>query len=287
MLNFLNGRSSVYGRLWYAMRYIDQNVMEKKGTGRFYLSDLKPIICNKKSQYYICSYRQLKNVLSAGDNVLWQYNKKHGLVFYFGYKKACQNMKIDRLIGAPVLIDDRHLFNGLQMFRAVCYAAYISTLREDSPVSRRYLCDVTGLSKNTILAYERLVTVLKRQNIAVTDEPYDIENYKEYIFKYGRACFKLNGKVAWRLPNSYKSSLEKTSLGSMKGLNFSLNDIREGQQGKSKLIPLSSKKFYTMDSKSERTQSIKSHFELISRGTMRTAETVTKLTAVSVWFAAL
>jgi hypothetical protein len=213
------------GRVWLLLRALDG-----QGRGWLALEDVRQLLTESDSRWRICGWRRLRQLLHQGEDIFWQQDRK-GRLWLRGAHRIAYKLNSDRLKGFPVELPIKELLGGIQATRAAFYASFHGG-RDQKPISRRALEEVSGVAERTQRTYDRVARVKRQQNIAI-GEHYSQEKVQERAWDKGRGVFKfvdargLQGKangeyIAWHLPSSYQVSYPRRSRGSRKRLNRKL-----------------------------------------------------------------
>lgn len=237
LLSILKENLEVPGRVWLLLRAIDH-----EGRGWLAIEDVRQLLTAKDSSWRICGWRRLRQLLHQGEDVFWKRDRKDRL-WLKGAHRIAYTLNSGRLKGFPVELPIKELLSGIQATRAAFYASFHGG-RDQKPISRQTLTEVTGIAERTQRSYDRVARVRRQSNIAI-GERYTQEKAQERAWTQGRSVFRfvdtrgLQGKenqeyIAWHLPNSYEAQYPHRSRGSRKRLNRKLADLlKKGITGNS------------------------------------------------------
>jgi len=222
------------GRIWLLLRTID-----KEGRGWLQLEQVREQLTTTKSPLRVCGWRQLRNLLQQGKGVFWERDKER--IWLTSVAKVATALGVSRLNGRPVSLPVEILLGGVGQVRAHFYATFHSGRRENNPISRSKLKDITHVPERTQRLYEQKAGVTVQPNFAVGSR-YSTEQAQERSWRHGRALFEFidhHGKqgpaggryVAWRLPNSYEGNHKPCPRGRQKKINQQIDLVNLGAQG--------------------------------------------------------
>ena len=138
---------------------------------------------------------------------------------------------VRRLRGHNVEIELGDLTNGMERFNATLYAAFHAS-RDSAPISRATITELTGISDRRQREFDQIANVERERNFSIDERQTD-ENTADHVWAHNRASFRFTdhkGKQgekgqtynARRLPNSYKSPLQRGTNGRKKKINSKL-----------------------------------------------------------------
>lgn len=216
------------GRIWLLLRHLD-----KSGSGWVSIADAKSTLTDKHSDLHVCGWRQFRNLLAKGKGIFWTRDSER--IWLKGVAGAAQALNVERLSGLPLQIPIAALTESIGSAKAHLYACFHSSRKQENPISRATLQDITTIPVRTQLIYEKKASIQKRHNFAI-GTTFSNENAKERAWKNGRSVFKFidyKGKlgkprqayVAWQLPNQYISTHELAAKGRMRKINQQLKDL--------------------------------------------------------------
>ena len=217
------------GRVYLLLRYIDH-----QGRGWLPIQEVRERLTKKQSPLKICSWRRLRQILNQGEGVFWYRNDKKRL-WIRGVHKIAYALSVEHLQGLPIDFPVAALLGQVSMVRAHFYASFHSGRKDDKPISRETLEELTGVPERTQRDYDKLAAVKRERNIA-TGGKYTKVNVEQAAWEKGRGVFKFHdvqGKqgrkgteyIAWHLPNSYSGPHARRSRRSQKCVNRKLADL--------------------------------------------------------------
>ncbi len=226
-LGMLRQEKAAAGRIWLLLRFLDGN-----GRGWLEIDAAREQLTKKDSPWRVCGWRQLRNLLNAGEDVFWV--RRDGRIWLKSTAKAAQALGVIRLQNWPVALPVSALLGKIGAVRAHLYASFHSG-RADAPISRAALEQSSGVHRRTQRRYERTARVRRRRNFAIGG-PTGGENGEERAWRQGNAAFQLKdhqgkqgaaGKtyLAWQLPNSYAGPHAVAAKGRQKRINRELTDL--------------------------------------------------------------
>lgn len=237
LLAILKRNLEAPGRVWLLLRAID-----KEGRGWLKIEDIRRELTNKDSPWRICGWRRLRQLLHQGQDIFWQRDNQDRL-WLRGAHRIAFALNSSRLHGFPAELPIRALLSGIQATRAAFYACFHAG-RDQKPISRQTLNQITGIAERTQRSYDRVARVERRSNIVI-GERYAREKAQERAWEKGRGVFKFvdtrghqgpenREYIAWHLPNSYQANYPRRSRGMRKRLNRKLADLlKKGITGNS------------------------------------------------------
>ena len=237
LLSIIKENLEAPGRVWLLLRAIDI-----EGRGWLKIDDVRQQLTHKDSPWRICGWRRLRQLLHQGQDIFWQRDNQDR-IWLKGAHRIAYKLNSGRLQGFPAELPIKELLGGIQATRAAFYASFHAG-RDQKPISRQPLEQVTGIAERTQRTYDHVARVRRRQNIAI-GEPYTQDKAQERAWTQGRAVFRfvdtrgLQGRerqeyIAWNLPNSYEAQYPHRSRGGRKWLNRKLADLlKKGITGNS------------------------------------------------------
>lgn len=235
VVGILQQRMAGAGRVWFLLRHLDKN-----GRGWLSVEVVRGCLTDKTSPHYLCGWRQLRNVLQAGQGVFWQRDETG--IWLRSVAKTAVSLGVERLTGQPVLVPLKVLLSGLDEVKAHFYASFHSGRKQPAPISRQVLQTVTGVPARTQREYEKLAGIYPQRNIGV-GELYTAEKEQQRAWTQGTAVFDFvdyHGQqgpvrqryVAWHLPNSYSGCHQLCSKGRQKKINREIILVNQKVRGK-------------------------------------------------------
>ena len=234
----LRRRLAAVARVWFLLRHLDH-----KGSGWFTLANVREHLTSTDAPQRICGWRQLRNLLAAGDGVFWERDENR-LWLRSQSRLACA-LGINRCQFRPVFVPVATLCGGIASVRSQLYATFHSLAsagKSDSrsgnaPISRAALSTLCERSRQTLRRYETLANIRRRFNYAI-GEPYSANSHERRAGKHGHATFVFKDSrglqgmagriyVAWQLPNSYIGPHSSSQTGQRRRLNRLLADLSD------------------------------------------------------------
>jgi len=234
-LGMLRNEQTAAGRLWLLLRHLDG-----VGQGVLRIDITQQTLTTPTSIYYLCSKRQLRNLLQAGEGVFW--TRDNNRIWLRSAARVAHALGVERLTGRPVALPLSALLNGIGAFRAHLYTAFHSSRTKEAahgsqamPISRAALAELSGVGGSSQRAYEARAGVEVQTNYAV-GEAATKEATENRAWRHGRALFELKDHrgrqgragqtyLAWQLPNSYIGSHTQQPKGRQKRINRKLRDL--------------------------------------------------------------
>lgn len=207
----LRNELAAAGRIWLLLRHLDD-----EGRGWVSMERVRALLTEKGSPLRVCGWRQLRNLLSQGDDVFWQRNGAAGQgarIWLRSTAKVARRLGLTRLSKRPIVVPLKALLDGMGTVRAHFFASFHSGRESNSPVARQTLEDLTGVSRRSQQVYEVRAGVQRQQNWVVADT-YSASEAQHRAWQHGSAVFELHDRqgksgaagksyVAWQMPNSY------------------------------------------------------------------------------------
>jgi hypothetical protein len=240
-LGMLRQEMTAPGRLWLMLRCLDG-----EGRGMLRVDIIRKQLTKKTSATYLCTWRQLRNLLGDGEGVYWQRDEEY--VWLRSAAKVAYGLGVTRLTGRPVALPLEALLNGIGRFRAELYAAFHSGRvksapdgqEQVSPIARETLTTLSGVGETTQRRYEEQLSQVEtavevQPNYAIGRRASESE-LEEKGWTQGQALFVLEdfrGRqgpkgeqyVAWQLPNSYTGNHQQRPKGRQRRINRQLKDL--------------------------------------------------------------
>jgi hypothetical protein len=199
--------------------------------------------------------RQLAATIKAGQSAWWTANETR--IHFVSHARLCQHLNVTPR-SLKVLIPLTQ-FGSAKTFKAHCYAAGFVG-RKASIFSRESLAKQWGQSETTLKRWEHIAGVKVTTNICEIEiprndqaarYPLDLDNpdtfthwyqckhcnyrsrFHRKFNKHLKAChpqqskhhlLRRHAKIAWRMPNTYTSPLERTNAGSCRAIARKRND---------------------------------------------------------------
>lgn len=226
-LALLRHKLAASGRIWLLLRYLDTN-----GQGWIDVTTAREQLTHKTAPLRVCGWRQLRNLLAAGEGFFWQ--RQDDRLWLCGITKVTAKLQITKLVGRPVSLPLNILLKNIGTVRAHFYATFHSS-RKTKPVARETLTRVTAVPARTQRLYDRRAKVQRHTNFALGPR-VNTAVAEEQAWQQGQAGFHLtdyNGQqgpsgttyLAWQLPNSYNAPHAPQPRGRQQRINRELADL--------------------------------------------------------------
>lgn len=236
-LAMLRQEMTAPGRLWLLLRHLDTD-----GRGWLHIDLVKERLTTRDAPLRICGWRQLRNLLRAGEGVFWQRDavqRDAGRIWLRSTIKVALALGVPRLTGRAVELPLQTLTAGMGAVRAHFYASFhggraCASERHagSKPIARETLARLTGVSRRGQRGYEKIAGIRAQTNYAIGPR-LDAETKEELAWEKGQALFTLQdyrgyqGRqrqryLAWQLPNSYHAPHARRGRGRQKRLNRQL-----------------------------------------------------------------
>jgi hypothetical protein len=216
-------------RLWLSLHYL---AARPGRSGTLHLADIK----SEASTVAGMSWARIRQLLNKGEGRYWD-RDNHGRLFLRGAARLGAALAVDRLdrpYNLPVASLAKH-----KDFNAAILA---SKIINRNPASQANIAARLGIPDRTQRDYCQYAGITRQVNIAIGERADTVEG-QERAYKQGRASFifrdargrqgRPGGKyIAWRLPNTYTSSIERANTGRLKKDNQRLKDlVSNGERG--------------------------------------------------------
>ncbi len=214
------------GRVWLLIRAFD-----KDGRGWVDVSTLRESLTKKDSEWRICGWRRLRQILADGEGEFWRRDER-GRLWLIGQAQVAINLEVLHFSRKMVELPCETLLNNVGTVRAAFFAAQHTG---EAPISRATLEQITGVPERTQRAYDGVTKTQKEVNWGV-GAPFTPDGYQEHLYQHGRAAFVFKDRhgqrqLARQLPNSYTCPFRVIDQ-SNKGLNRKLQDlVKQGRRG--------------------------------------------------------
>ena len=269
-LGMLREEQTAAGRIWLLLRHLDTN-----GQGWLSIEEVRARLASKGEPLRVCGWRQMRNLLAAGDGVFWRREKER--VWLFGVMKTAVSLKVPYLQQRPVAVPVAALAKSIGSARAHLYATFhssrVKATGAASPIARATLTDLSALSGHTQRKYERQAGVTAQTNYSI-GEKIGGTDAEERAWQNGRAAFTFKDKkgkqgqadssyVAWQLPNSYAGPHAHRPRGQQKRINRKLADLfMKGMTGNGDktMIAYRPRRFFADGNKAAKESTNGSHY---------------------------
>ena len=247
-LAILRNKLAAPGRVWLLLRHLDE-----QGKGWISAAAARKELTQKQSALAVCSGRQLRNLLTAGDGIFWE--RDEARIWLKSMARVAAELGLSCLNGRPVKLPLSTLLESIGTVRAHLYATFHSGRscqtsetgeHEGAPISRKTLENLCAATRRTQQLYEKRVGVQRQYNYAV-GPPYSTAEEQNLAWQHGRAVFRFKDRkgvigksgqdyLARQLPNSYDGPHEVQSKGYQWRVNRQLADLlNEGITGNGRL----------------------------------------------------
>ena len=188
----------------------------------------------------LITWRRLRQIFDQGEGIFWTIAGDN--IHLYGPDKVSNNLGAGRLRGRPVLVPTGKLAASSKKVKAYFYATFDAGMSRNNPMTRQSRRRATGVPERTQLEYDKEAGTKRLTNIAVTPFAYNRENIQRFAWERGKNVFKYfdaKGKyakkrrsvIAWRMPNSYISSLETAPKGRQKKHNRKIDLVENLERG--------------------------------------------------------
>jgi hypothetical protein len=219
------------GRLWLLLQHLDRS-----GQGWVREAGARAALTTPGSEIYLCGWRQLRNLLAAGDGLFWQRDGGAGepRIWLASTARVCQRLGVEQIRLEPVVMPLPVLLGGIGAVRAHFYASYHSS-RQGRPISRAALADLTAVTRRSQRTYEPVAGVRSQANWAIGPAQQG-SDAQELAWRHGQALFTFTDRrgrygrpgatyFSWQLPNSYQGPHATQGRSPKKALNQQLVDL--------------------------------------------------------------
>lgn len=221
-------------RLYYLARCLDA-----PGRGMVAVADLRATYAAGAKQ--VMSWRRMRQILTAGEGVFWTADAP-GRIRLHGPAHIALTLGVERLTGRPVALPRGDLLKGMQHFRATLLSVWYAGKQDDNgnaaPFSRGKLAEISGVSESSQRTYGKLANVTDRQHFAIgpaagtaaaEDAAYAHRGAFVLTDWRGRHGEAKQRYLAWRLPNSHQSPLQRLPKGRQRRINSRLTSCFVGR----------------------------------------------------------
>lgn len=226
-LALLKHECTAAGRIWLLLRHLDAS-----GQGWLTVDEIRAKLTSKNAVLRICGWRQMRNLLRAGEGIFWQ--RQNGRIWLRSVTKVAQALTVIKLKQRPVALPVAVLTQSIGQVRAHFYASFHSS-RQAKPISREAIEAVSHVPARTQRRYEKRAHVRRRSNFAVGPQATKTAVERTH-WRHGHAAFSFkdfqgqHGRIgqtyiAWQLPNSYEGPHALAAKGQQKRINHTLTDL--------------------------------------------------------------
>lgn len=236
-LALLKQHQAAAGRVWLLLRWLD-----RPGRGVISIAEARHQLTDCASPYRFCGWRQLRNLLRAGEGLFWRVANEQ--IWLSSLLKVSGRVGVEKFRNHPVELPVSVLLGPIADVRANLHVSFHSG-RDGNyvgevgrPIARATLQQAGGSSRSSQRRYERRTKTKVVTNYAI-GEVASPENVEQRASLQGNATFKLKdyqGKigrpnqeyVAWQLPNSYSGPHAQRPKGQrQRRLNDGLAALRD------------------------------------------------------------
>ncbi len=230
-LALLRTEKAAIGRIWLLLRHCDV-----AGKGWIPVAEARALLTKKESPLRVCGWRQLRNLLRAGQGVFWERDKER--IWLRSVAKVAVALGVERLENRPIALPITALLDGIGAVRSHFYASFHSGRHDPDcakPIARDTLSTLSGVGRDSQRRYERQTGTIAQSNFAIGHVATD-DARKAACWEHGNHVFTLTdaqgqhgerGKkyLAWQLPNSYHATHDQTSRSVKRRINRQLADL--------------------------------------------------------------
>ncbi len=219
----LRHEQSSAGRIWHLLRALDP-----EGRGAFSIESVRDHICGKSSQWQCVGWRQLRNILRAGQGLFWARDKE--TVWLRSRVKVAAVLDVQRVGGHAVALPIDSLLGGLGSYKAALYSTFHAG-RDIRPISRASLTKISSACASSQRNYEKTAAVKTTAQFAILTQSEREARWEHgaHIFsisdKQGVAGRRYNRVLVRQLPNCFRTNLSIASTNQKKRLNRNLRDL--------------------------------------------------------------
>lgn len=245
-LSMLRQSQVAAGRIWLLLRHLDQ-----AGRGWLSLAEARQQLTSTTGTWRVCGWRQLRNLLTQGDDIFWQ--RQNERIWLRSVPRVAAALGVAALTSPAVLLPAKHLRGDIGKVRAHFYASFHSsrgkTTRDGriqaAPIARITLEKLSQTTRQTQRRYEKSAGIRPQTNIAVGAPPTPTTTQAR-ASQHGHALFHFRDHrgqmgqagqtyLAWQLPNSYIGPHAQRAPGQRRRLNRQLAVLlHEGMTGNDK-----------------------------------------------------
>lgn len=276
------------GRVYLLLQAVDV-----KHSGYFSMEEVRKTLCNKRSEWFVCSWRWLRKLLDRGDGVLWDRHTSGGLWLRSPLNVALA-LGVARLSGRPVYIPVGDLLGSIQRVKAHFFASFESGRKHDTPISQKALRRVTGTAERTQREYNKLLNRKASKNYSLTGLQYNQENVYELVINKGKTVLKYIDKKGlrfndqkayclYRLPDTRSRVHEQAPRGSVRAINKAINLTNSREMGKHSRVSRMYHHSAVTAAKAYNRSPYNPHYWLLGVTPMPNATMAGKFEAVNVW----
>jgi hypothetical protein len=219
------------GRIWLLLRHADLD-----GKGWLSVAQARALLTKKGAPLRVCGWRQLRNLLRAGQGIFWERDKVR--IWLRSVPKVAVALGVARIENRPIALPITSLLNGIGSVRAHFYASFHSgrqDLTRSKPIARATLTQLSGVGRDSQRSYERQTRTVAKPNFAI-GQTATVDARQAACWQHGNRVFTLTdlkgrqgaqGKkyLAWQLPNSYRGTHHQQARGLKRRINRQLADL--------------------------------------------------------------
>ena len=230
-LALLRQSREAVGRIWLLLRHCDM-----QGKGWIAVDDARNWLTAKDAPLRVCGWRQLRNLLRAGQGMFWERDKER--IWLRSTAKVAAALGIERMENRPIALPLHALLGGIGTVRAHFYASFHSGRYDDNqskPISRQTMTMLSGVGRDSQRSYERKANVAVRSNFAL-GQAATVGARQSACWQIGQHVFTFNDRqgnhgkpgasyLAWQLPNSYAGVHDQQPRRQRRRINRQLADL--------------------------------------------------------------
>ena len=276
------------GRVYKLLQAIDTD-----GRGLFLIENIKKVLCNKRSDYFICSWRWMRQLLDRGEGIFWD-RHTDGRLWLRGPRHVALALDVDRLHGKPVYIPINALLGGIKEVTAHFFASFESGRKQDTPISQKSLRKATGAAERTQYEYNKLLGRQAKKNFTITGLEYNKENVYELTINRHKTVLQYVDRrrlrhsddtpvCLYRLPDTRSRVHEQAPKGSLRSINAAINLAITRGRGKYGRVNRMYHPSVEAAAKSYGRNPDSPHYWPIGKAAFPNASRVGKFEAVTMW----
>ena len=199
----LRSGESCHYQLWLALRLLDAT-----GSGHVALSAAKDALTEESSDSFMYQVPRLKQLLAEGNGRFWHIDEER--LWLRSTVRVAHVLGVTRLNGRFFTIAKDEIVGGTAVFRAHCYAAWLSN--HTNPMSQATIERLTGLTPRTQRRYCQLANIEVQQNITIGPAAHTADR-QEIAWQHGNTFEFTDYRgqqgpahrryIAWHLPANY------------------------------------------------------------------------------------
>ncbi|MGB1248983.1 MAG: hypothetical protein ACPG8W_00005 [Candidatus Promineifilaceae bacterium] len=211
-------------RVWLLLRCLDHD-----RCGWITVEEARYHLTSKQSPHRVFGWRQLRNLLRAGQDTFWQRDKQR--IWLRSTAKVAKKLEVSRLRKQPIVIPTNILFGKIQGVRAELFAL-MHHGRDERLISRAKLQEITSVNERTQRRYDHVAKIKKKVSYCIevaSKKSHDAAwHHRHAAFdftdrqgKQGEAGAKY---YAYQLPNSYSVNYLSAAKGRTRKINQQLRE---------------------------------------------------------------